>query len=279
MVRCELDCAKLIGVAGTVDPCSAEILDAFGLEGRVEALAGGEERSVLVNGVVLKKVQDVSLSAWAQGVLALAQPMGCRLPKPVPGRGGSWVVQGWIATEFIEGLVSLRHDLQSVIEVGARFADAVTVASAGRLDPVRARQDRWARADRYVWNEELLDLVSPVDEVAGELRHRMVEVDEQSWVIHGDLSGNVFADTAGSAVVLDFTPYVRPKRYAAAIVVADNLLWNGADHSILGLIDDDVDGLARALLFRMTSEQLADDPRHGAELGDYRRVMAELGWH
>jgi hypothetical protein len=46
-----------------------------------------------------------------------------------------------------------------------------------------------------------------------------------------------------------------------------------------GFGDDpaDRDLLGRALVFRLVAEQLAEDPRHGARLEPYRRVLAELG--
>ena len=47
---------------------------------------------------------------------------------------------------------------------------------------------------------------------------------------------------------------------------------------LLDLIGHDGDSLARALLFRMISEQLGDRPRHAAQLGDYRRAIELCGW-
>ena len=79
-------------------------------------------------------------------------------------------------------------------------------------------------------------------------------------------------------MLVDFSPYVRPARFASAIVVADHLLWHDGHPDLTGLIDHDVDALARALLFRMIAEQLASNPRHGARLDDYRRVIRQLGW-
>jgi hypothetical protein len=97
--------------------------------------------------------------------------------------------------------------------------------------------------------------------------------------VHGDLSGNVFADPTGTPVILDVSPYLRPREWAAAIVTADAVLWNGADLSLAETFaGDDVrrDLFGRALLFRMVAEQLAVDTRHGALLAPYREVLTRL---
>jgi fructosamine-3-kinase len=102
-------------------------------------------------------------------------------------------------------------------------------------------------------------------------------------VVHGDLSGNVHVDRSGTPVVLDFSPYLRPREWAAAIVIADAVLWNGAPLSLARSFASTRPGrdlLARALIFRIVADQLATtdrtDRRHGAHLDPYRRVLAAL---
>lgn len=92
------------------------------------------------------------------------------------------------------------------------------------------------------------------------------------------MSGNVFLDPAGVPVILDVSPYLRPRRWAAAIVTADAVLWNGASVSLAASFasEPDRDLLGRALIFRLVAEQLADNPRHGALLEPYRRLLSAL---
>jgi hypothetical protein len=224
-------------------------------------------------------VQDVAVSRWSQALLARLQPVAVHVPAPVATSDGAWTSEGWIATRFVDGLHSLRDDPVRVIAAGQRLADAIADEPPTCLAPVNQRADRWARADRCVWDEATAPLSSAAGEVAEVLRARTRQQGpEPTAVVHGDLTGNVFADPSGTAVVLDFTPIVRPRRFAAAIVVGDNLLWNGGSATLRSLIDDDDDALARALLFRLIAEQLADHPRHSANLDDYRRAVDELGW-
>jgi hypothetical protein len=83
----------------------------------------------------------------------------------------------------------------------------------------------------------------------------------------------------GTPVVLDFSPYLRPRRWAAAIVVADAVLRHGADLGLALTFARTVDArdlLGRALIFRLVAEHLAVAPRHGARLGPYRRLLAAI---
>ena len=256
------------------------MLAAFGAaEADVRRLPGGEEVSVVAGDVVLKEVQDPTLSRWSQALLANANPgPGFRIPEPIRSDEGHWDVDGWIATEFVDGLEPIRSDPARVVTIGEDFCDVATDAYDGDEESIQQRQDRWARADRFVWDEEAIDLTAEAGDIASTLRAHMAVNRDPIAVVHGDLSGNVFVDPSGVPVVLDFSPFIRPKRYASAIVVADNLLWYDGERTLTNLIDHDDDGLARALLFRMASEQLAPSPPYGAELDDYHRTLDSLGW-
>jgi hypothetical protein len=62
----------------------------------------------------------------------------------------------------------------------------------------------------------------------------------------------------------------RPAAFASAIVVADALVWEGADPSILsavGHVDDLGQYLLRALIYRAVTESILGQPGSGAEGG------------
>lgn len=258
------------------------VLAAFGApDTRPERLAGGEETSVRCGDLVLKQVQGIEVAVWTQGLAAAAtalQPPGPRLAEPVPTTAGAWAADGWIANRFLDGLRPLAAEPERIVAAGEQLSAALTAAAPDDLGPVLGRTDRWAVADRFVWGDEAVALTPEAEELAGRFRNLLTERTEPAVIVHGDLAGNVFADRADRAVVLDLSLYVRPVRYGSAIVVADNLLWRGGDPALFGLVDHDVDALARALLFRLVAEQLGSNPRHGANLDDYRRVAAALGW-
>jgi hypothetical protein len=93
------------------------------------------------------------------------------------------------------------------------------------------------------------------------LEASLAPVNAPSQLIHGDLTGNVlFADPEPPAVI-DLSPYWRPVEFASAIVVADALVWEGAEAAELrSAFDIDSFGqlLARALLFRIITDVIVD---------------------
>ena len=100
-------------------------------------------------------------------------------------------------------------------------------------------------------------------------------------LIHGDLSGNVLFHGQLPPAIIDFTPYWRPAGYASAIVVADALVWEGADRGILAAVsdlDDFGQYLVRALVFRELTDWIcnhdqppaAEAEPPAAEAGDAR---------
>lgn len=84
------------------------------------------------------------------------------------------------------------------------------------------------------------------------------------------------ADVPGAARDLH-RPHHGRRRRAAAIVIADAVLWHGAEPSLaasFAVNESGRDLLGRALIFRMVAEQLAAEPRDDAHLDPYRRVLS-----
>ena len=99
-------------------------------------------------------------------------------------------------------------------------------------------------------------------------------------MIHGDLTGNVLFEPELPPAIIDFVPRWRPTGFAAAVVVADALVWEGADESLLDAVSHipELDQfLARALIYRLVSDSLnrAGEPPRPPEADPYR-VPVEL---
>ena len=206
------------------------------------------------------------------------QPRGFRVARPVPATGGGWLCDGWSACEWIDGLRPAAPDWPTVIAAGLDFGDA---AEAVRDDGVvlRGRTHRWAVADRVAWGEERVTLSTGARVIHGSLATLLGEPSGEAHFVHGDLSGNVFLDPDGVPVILDVSPYLRPRSWAAAIVIADAVLWNGMAVQEAAQLAADAgrrELFVRALIFRLVAEQLAEDPRRDALLAPYRRVLAAL---
>jgi hypothetical protein len=72
--------------------------------------------------------------------------------------------------------------------------------------------------------------------------------------------------------VIDVSPYWRPTPFASAVVVADALVWEGAEESLLHAVDGEPrmgQYLLRALIFRLVADHPArPQPADGRCLPD-----------
>jgi len=236
-------------------PPSRLVLDAFGAAGaRPVPLGGGQDTSWLAAGLVLKPADlDREELAWQARIYSRLSCDGFRLARPVAAAGGSLCVDGWCASEYVAG----RHEQRrwaEIIAVGERFHAALrAISRPGFLDH---RASPWAISDRVAWGEYPagdFPQVRHLPRLASALR----PVSAPSQLIHGDLSGNVLFHDQLPPAIIDFSPYWRPVAYASAIVVADALVWEGADSQILDAvshIDDFGQYLIRALIFRAVTD-------------------------
>lgn len=232
------------------------VLNGFVLSGDAEALPGGRGTAWRVGNMVIKpadlSAQELAWQADLHG--SLAHP-GLRVSYPLPARDGRFLVEGWSAWPFLPGRHEARRWLD-IIQVGERFHRAL--ADVPRPTFLDARTDPWAVADRVAWGE------SPFHDFLG-VRHLrrlaayLRPVTAPSGLIHGDLTGNVLFSEAHPPAVIDFSPYWRPAVFASAIVVADALVWQGADERLVAAVahlPDFAQGLLRALIFRRVTEEL-----------------------
>ena len=259
----------------------ASVLDAFGMRGEPEPLAGGQGTAWSVGGVVLKPADlPPEEATWRAEVFERLQPRGFRLAKPHRARDGSLVVDGWMAEELLSG----RHEQRwpEIIAVGEHFHAAL--AREPRPSFLDDREDAWAIGDRVAWEELPAADFASVPHLSRLVALRR-PVGAKSQLVHGDLGGNVlFADPEPPAVI-DFSPYWRPPAFASAIVVADALVWEGADESILGAVahvPDFPQYLLRALIYRAVTAWLffeagraeTDEADHFAPVVDLAAGMA-----
>jgi uncharacterized protein (TIGR02569 family) len=258
---------------------SSAVLDAFAIDGDPLALPGGEGMSFRVGDFVVKRVHDAGEAEWSQALLCRTEQVGFRIPEPVHSTSGHWVYDGWSASRFIPGLRSAVPRWNEIATAGLLFADAVECVRDGGADVLARRSHRWAFADRVAWEEAKPDLNTEATEVYLAITHLLTDQVIGDQIVHGDLTGNVYFDPSGVPVILDFSPYLRPRRWAVAIVFADAVLWNAADLSLarsFATDPNDRDLFCRALIFRLVAEQVAERPRHGAHLRPYLEVLSVL---
>ncbi|MEV4876704.1 aminoglycoside phosphotransferase [Streptomyces cyaneofuscatus] len=233
------------------------VLDAFGLRGIPEPLAGGQGRSVRVGAAVLKPAEGAEgESEWAASVLErLPRGAGFRVPRPLRSAEGDAVVEGWTAAEFVDGRPGPGRRWPGVVAAGRAFHAALREQPRpGFLD---RRTHPWAVADRVAWGEGEAGVVAELAEPLALLLSLRRPVEERAaQIVHGDLAGNVLFAPGQDPVVIDFSPYWRPPLYAEAVVIADGLLWyEPAPGLLVGGAGDPRwrQMLIRALIFRLVA--------------------------
>jgi uncharacterized protein (TIGR02569 family) len=237
------------------------VLAAFGLTGSPEPLRGGTGRSWRCGDVVLKPVEisaSVEELEWHAEVLGHIREDGFRIAAPVRTGDGAIVVDGWYAWAWLEGVHAERR-WPEVIAVGGRLHAAL--AAVPRPSFLDRRTDPWAAGDRVAWEELPLGRFAEVKHVR-RLAEARRPVRGTSQVVHGDLTGNVLFAEGLQPAVIDFAPYWRPAGFAAAVVVGDALLWEGADERLLDAVahvDDFPQLLLRALIYRAVADAVFRD--------------------
>ena len=257
----------------------AHVLDLFAADGLLEQLEGGQGTSVRAGDLVLSPGHDETSTGWLaphQARLAVrldeVVPRSIRLSLPVPARDGRLVVDGWSATRFEPGTTPCR-DLATLRATAHLLHAHLASAVPARPEPLDARTDRWAVAERWAYDAGaavragrerpepgLSDLVAAL--AAGLDGSDL----GREQVVHADLAGNVLLDAAGVPFVIDLSPAWRSPLWAEAVCVLDAVLWLGAP---IESLDDWSAGshrqaLLRAALFRVLSDRPCDVDRYAA---------------
>ena len=254
------------------------VLLAFGLDRRLLArMDGGRGRTWRVGGAVLKPVDvpGAQLAWQAELFASLAGSASFRVPQAIQSKKGLLAVDGWYAMSFVTG----RHEMgrwREIIEVGERFHGAIaTVERPVFLDD---RHDPWSIGDRVAWGELSIDEVPQtphLDRIMACIR----PLGARSQLVHGDLTGNVLFAEHLPAAVIDLAPYYRPAGFAAGIVVADALVFEGADPSVVDAaahVESFPQYLLRALAYRAVTDRLFRPAEDRSELDDPYAPAVEL---
>jgi uncharacterized protein (TIGR02569 family) len=246
------------------------VLAAFGVAGYAPVrISGGMGTSWRAGDLVLKPADaEPAELEWQAELSAGLTGDGFRLARPHRAADGSVCAHGWSAAEFVPG----RHEPRrwpEIIAVGERFHSALRAVP--RPGFLARRSTPWAVSDRVAWGEAPLGAV-PDTQYLRQLAAVVRPLTDASQLVHGDLTGNVLFHDQLPPAIIDLSPYWRPPAYASAVVVADALLFEGADDQLLravGHIADFGQYLVRALIFRVAAERLlcagrSPDPRWAA---------------
>lgn len=235
---------------------SRSVVDAFRGQWPPQPLGGGEGRSWQAGDIVLKPL-DLSMEEleWQADLLGRIRGDAFRLATPLRAEDGSLSADGWYATALLSG----RHQpgrWADIIRAGEAFHDAISVEPRPAF--LDRRSDPWAIGDRVAWDELPASDFAEAKQVA-RLAEARRPIHAPSQLIHGDLTGNVLFAEGLAPAIIDLSPYWRPVPFATAIVVADALVWEGADVSVVsdvGHIQQFGQYLVRALIYRAVTDHI-----------------------
>lgn len=243
-------------------PPPRDVLSAFGGDVEPSLMAGGQGQTYRSGGIVLKPVSDGLGTAWISEIMSTIREDGFRIALPVPTATGEWVYGGWAAWQFVEGTIE-KGRWQEEIETCIRFHRALRDCRPPKLDPT----DAWVIADAVCWGDRSIDFHPQIVDQVHRLQSLLRPIDADSQLIHGDFGGsNLLYHEELPPAVLDMSPYWRPAGFAVGVIVADAIVWEGADTSICVHAQDVADFpqlLARAELRRIVELQT---------------IEAALGW-
>lgn len=259
-------------------PPPPAVLRAFGAKEPPTFLPGGMGGTWRSGDLVLKRSSyEAGWYAWEALVLAAVRTDRVRVQRVRTARDGRFVVNGWVARDFVSGAHEPRR-WPEIIEAGDAFHAALAeIPDRLARPPAVRREDAWALADRIAWGE----LAAPAEpafseDALTELLGARRPVAVPSQLVHGDLTGNVlFADGMAPGII-DFSPYVRPAAYAVGVVISDAITWEGADLGLLEGVSGRTEmgqGLVRALIFRQVTALLLPG---SLPAGDAARRYARL---
>ncbi|MGX1807662.1 TIGR02569 family protein [Nocardia sp. NPDC055321] len=225
--------------------------------------------------VVLSPVTDHARAAWSAKVRETLRVDGLRLARPVRATDGRYVVSGWRADTYLEGVPEPRHD--EVVSLSLRLHQVTERLERPRflaVAPVApwVDVDVFAAADRAAWETVplrtlklggLLPATSPDGDrslhVITQLSTLRKPVSTPPQLVHGDLFGTVLFSGGFAPGLTDITPYWRPAPWAAAVIVVDALSWGGADDGLLERwagLPEWPQMLVRAVMFRLAVHAL-----------------------
>ncbi|MBU0707905.1 aminoglycoside phosphotransferase, partial [Patescibacteria group bacterium] len=129
-------------------PPRPEILQAFNLSGKPIRISGGQGTCYQVGSAVLKPIENEEESNWIADLNAKLVNDAFSVPKYIRAEDGSWVVNGWVAYEFVEGKHKAGNYAEAII-ISQEFHKALV----GIPKPTffEKRNNVWSVADRIAW--------------------------------------------------------------------------------------------------------------------------------
>lgn len=226
---------------------------------------------------IVKRVRHHREAEWMSELVSESVlPASFRLARPIRARDGRWVVDGWTASEWLEGEAN-GSAWAEIMAAGTDFHR--WLAHLDRPAWLEDMDNPWRQADRIAWGEEAEDLEPAFMPLIEELEGMRRPLDQREQLVHGDLCGNVLFAQGLPPAVIDLTLYWRPVGYADAVVAVDAYEWRGAGPECLQAVARRPDGvqlLIRGALFRITRSAMDPWSNPSQRVDIHRRTVEKI---
>jgi uncharacterized protein (TIGR02569 family) len=251
----------------------AAVAKAFGVHPDIALLPGGIDRKTYRSGeVVLRYLGEAAadVGPWNANLFDRLDQHGFRVATPRQAADGSWVVNGWVAEEFLEGQSVTLGDIPEVIAAIKAFHHALI----GTPLPEYRKEEHtiYDRADDWAWGN-IPEYIDPrLYALAARLATLRTPVHLPDQLIHGDLNpDNILVADQLPPAIIDLTPNWRPAPFALAVLA----YWVGPYRGNATILDHfrGIPAFGQMLLragLRMTLTQR--DPRQATNLDQYEKA-------
>ena len=253
---------------------NADVATAFGVSADISLLPGGIDLKTFRSGdVVLRYLGENAeeIGNWNAELFDRLNQQGFRVSKPIRTSNGAWVVNGWVAEQFLEGHAATVIDVPEAIEAVAAFHKALVGTS---LPEYRKReQTMWDRADQWTWGKIPEDIDPILYQLASRLAKLRKSVDLPNQLIHGDLNlNNILVIENLPPAIIDLAPYWRPAEFALAVMA----FWVGPYNGNAEILEQfrsvkEFDQMLIRAGLRMILTQR--DPQHATGLEEYEKAV------
>lgn len=201
-----------------------EILEVFGINGKIEKLSGGQGQSVRIGDFIVKPIDEITKYSWISEVLETISMQSLTIAKPIRSKNGNFVENGYGVTEYIAGdFFSGR--IEEKIKA-CRILNQL-LESVNQPEDWTHWSSPWQWANQIAWEEA--DLPENTDsrskEIIESIKAEYKPIYLSKQLIHSDLAGNILFNRT-TPVIIDFSPEFRPSSYAEVLLITDSIAWH-----------------------------------------------------
>lgn len=242
-----------------------KVLTAFRATDNPVGFDSGQGDAFRCGDKVIKRIENEEETIWiAEQFNALERPKTFFIPEQLKSNENKWVVDNWASWKFIPGEGDSNGKIQELFKICDDFH--VFLKDVSKPDFIDKRKNPWSIADRVAWQEVEIKYDNIFMKSIIEIQKLLQPIKEKNQLMHGDIGGNIIFFKDSIPAVIDYSLYWRPAGFAKAVMVADNIAWEGAEKSEIKYLKE-TEKEAEQLLLRAILRRIVEQPEHVLQFG------------